>query len=49
MKQTVKFTHDWYYEFYKNNNIFILSIDQIKQYMNIANAQKLIWTQKLKK
>tara|TARA_B100001250_G_scaffold118554_2_gene100655 strand:+ start:3994 stop:5094 length:1101 start_codon:yes stop_codon:yes gene_type:complete len=49
MKQTVKFTHDWYFEFYKNKNIFILSRDQIKQYMNIANAQKLIWTQKLKK
>ena len=49
MQETVKFTNDWYADFYNNQNIFKLSTDQIKQYMNIAKTQKLIWTQNLKK
>ena len=44
-KDTVKFTSEWYYAFYKSKkNIFDLTMHQIDKYENIAREKGLVWT-----
>ena len=44
LNQTVQFTYDWYYNYYKNKKIFNFSKKQILEYMKIARSKKLVWT-----
>ena len=45
-KATIKFTSEWYYDFYKtNNSILDKTIDQISEYENIAKYKRLKWTE----
>ena len=45
-KATIKFTSEWYYDFYKtNNSILDKTIDQISEYENIAKYKGLKWTE----
>tara|TARA_B100001057_G_scaffold446114_1_gene484391 strand:+ start:23043 stop:24131 length:1089 start_codon:yes stop_codon:yes gene_type:complete len=43
LNQTIKFTYDWYYNYYKKNNIFDFSKKQVLEYMKIADKKKYIW------
>ena len=44
-KETIKFTSEWYYDFYKSeNNMFKKTLDQIEEYENMAIENKLRWT-----
>jgi CDP-glucose 4,6-dehydratase len=44
-KDTIKFTSEWYYDFYKTDkNILDTTLDQINEYENIAKQKVLKWT-----
>jgi CDP-glucose 4,6-dehydratase len=47
VKNTLKFTTDWYLNYYKNEdsqrNIYIFTVNQIKNYITIAKRKKLNW------
>ena len=45
-KDTIKFTSEWYYDFYKTkNNMLDKTLDQINRYENLAKRQSLKWTE----
>ena len=45
-EDTVKFTSEWYYDFYKKDNkIFDKTLDQITEYENRAKEKSLKWTE----
>jgi len=45
-KDTIKFTSEWYYDYYKNSgNIMTVTIKQISEYENIAKSKLLKWTE----
>jgi CDP-glucose 4,6-dehydratase len=45
-KDTIKFTSEWYYQFYKiDESILDKTLDQIDQYTSIAKSRGLIWTE----
>ena len=45
-KDTIRFTSEWYYDFYKSNkNILDKTIEQISEYEKIAKDKVLIWTE----
>jgi CDP-glucose 4,6-dehydratase len=44
-KDTIKFTSEWYYDFYKSdNNILDKTLEQIAEYENMAVGRGLQWT-----
>jgi len=44
--ETIKFTSEWYYYFYKNNqNIFDKTVEQITTYETMAIEKELKWTE----
>ena len=44
-RETIKFTSEWYYEYYKNDiDMMAKTISQINAYQNTANAKGLLWT-----
>lgn len=44
-KETIKFTSEWYYDFYKSEiNMFDKTLDQIEEYENMAIEKELRWT-----
>jgi len=44
-QDTIKFTSEWYYDYYKNgNNMMAKTIQQIGEYENIAKSKSLKWT-----
>ena len=44
-KETVRFTSDWYYDFYKNKiDMYTKTISQIEEYETFACKQDLLWT-----
>ncbi len=45
-KDTIKFTSEWYYDFYKSDrNIFDKTLEQISEYENMAKEKGLNWTE----
>ena len=43
---TIKFTSEWYYDFYKKNiSIYDKTINQIVEYENLAKEKVLLWTE----
>ena len=45
-KDTIRFTSEWYYDFYNgNNSIFDKTISQIQEYEYLANQKLLKWTE----
>jgi CDP-glucose 4,6-dehydratase len=45
-KDTIRFTSEWYYNFYKNDvNILNKTIEQITEYEDMAKEKGLIWTE----
>mgnify|MGYP006076119379 CR=1 FL=1 len=45
-QDTIKYTSEWYYNFYKNDtNMMDKTIQQISEYENIAKSKALIWTE----
>jgi CDP-glucose 4,6-dehydratase len=45
-KETIRFTSEWYYDFYNTDkNIFNITMEQIKEYENIAIEGRLAWTE----
>jgi CDP-glucose 4,6-dehydratase len=44
-QDTIKFTSEWYYDYYKNNgNMMAKTINQIVRYEEIAKTKLLKWT-----
>jgi len=44
-KETIRFTSEWYYDFYKKeNSIYEKTIEQIAEYENLALKKVLAWT-----
>ena len=45
-KDTIRFTSEWYYDFYKSNkNIHDKTLEQISEYENMAISKGLKWTE----
>ena len=45
-KDTIRFTSEWYYDFYKSeNDIFDKTLEQISEYENMAKEKELAWTE----
>lgn len=45
-KKTIKFTGEWYYNFYKTDyNMFNKTLEQITEFENLAKEKKLKWTE----
>ena len=45
-KETIKFTSEWYYNYYKNKkNILDKTLSQISEYESIAKKKGLAWTE----
>ena len=46
-KDTIKFTSEWYYDFYKNKdkNILDKTLEQISEYEDMASNRGLQWTE----
>ncbi|NOX16373.1 MAG: CDP-glucose 4,6-dehydratase [Epsilonproteobacteria bacterium] len=45
-KDTIRFTSEWYYDFYKNNsNILEKTLEQISEYESTAKNRELKWTE----
>jgi len=46
-KDTIRFTSEWYYYFYKNRdkNIFDKTLEQISEYEDMAKSKGLQWTE----
>jgi CDP-glucose 4,6-dehydratase len=45
-KNIIKFTSEWYYNFYKNNvDIHSFTLNQISEYEKLAKDKKLSWTE----
>ena len=43
--QTIRFTSEWYYDFYKNSaDMYAKTMEQIAEYEEIANKRELSWT-----
>tara|TARA_B110000046_G_scaffold65656_1_gene73245 strand:- start:1263 stop:2357 length:1095 start_codon:yes stop_codon:yes gene_type:complete len=44
-EQLINFTGNWYYEFYKKrHNMLQVTVDQIRDYVNIAKSNNIPWT-----
>lgn len=43
-KDTIKYTGEWYFDYYDNKNIYNKSISQIEDYETMAKKKGLIWT-----
>ena len=44
-QDTIKFTSEWYYDYYKNGaNMLVKTMSQIDEYHNIAHERRLPWT-----
>ena len=44
-KDTIKFTSEWYYDFYKTNqNMLDKTLSQIEEYENMAKEKGLLWS-----
>lgn len=44
--QTIRFTSEWYYDFYRSkNDIYFKTVQQIEEYQNFARGSKLLWTE----
>ena len=44
-KDTIRFTSEWYYDFYKSNkNIFSKTLNQISSFENIAKDKNISWS-----
>jgi CDP-glucose 4,6-dehydratase len=44
--ETIKFTSEWYYEYYKTkNNVFEKTLEQIDEYQQAAQKKNLKWTE----
>ena len=44
-KDTIKFTSEWYYDFYKTDmDMYEKTIEQIEEYENLARGRDLLWT-----
>jgi len=43
-KDTIKFTSEWYYDFYQKGLMFNKTLSQISEYENSAKAKNLKWT-----
>ena len=44
-QDTIKFTSEWYYDYYKNGaNMLVKTMSQIDEYYNIAHERRLPWT-----
>ena len=46
-KDTIRFTSEWYYDYYKNKDKSILdkTMEQISEYENMAKEKALKWTE----
>ena len=46
-KDTIRFTSQWYYDFYKNKdkNILDKTLEQISEYESMAISKELNWTE----
>lgn len=44
-EDTIKFTSEWYYDYYKQNLMFNKTLSQISEYENSAKAKNLKWTE----
>ena len=45
-KETIKFTSEWYYDFYKTDkNILDKTLEQIEEYETLAKGRNLVWTE----
>lgn len=45
-KDTIKFTSEWYYSFYKDNiNMYQKTLEQISEYEDLAKEKSLLWTE----
>jgi len=43
-QDTIKFTSEWYYDYYKNGaNMLVKTMSQIDEYHNIAHERRLPW------
>ena len=43
--ETIRFTNEWYYNFYQNIVMTDKTLDQIQEYQNVAKAKELTWTE----
>jgi CDP-glucose 4,6-dehydratase len=44
--QTIRFTSEWYYDFYRSEkDIYLKTIQQIQEYENLARKSQLAWTE----
>ena len=41
--QTMKFTAEWYKEYYNNSNMYEYTKQQIKDYISYAKSQNIKW------
>ena len=44
-KENIRYTSEWYYDFYNNQNMYDKTINQISEYESIASTQDLKWTE----
>jgi len=45
-RDTIRFTSEWYYDFYKNgNDIYSKTVEQIDEYEKLALEKQLVWTE----
>jgi len=43
-REVIKFTSEWYYDYYQKNSMFSKTLSQISEYESSAKAKKLKWT-----
>jgi CDP-glucose 4,6-dehydratase len=44
--QTIRFTSEWYYDFYRSEkDIYLKTVQQIQEYENLARESQLAWTE----
>jgi len=46
-KDTIRFTSEWYYNFYNNEgqNMLALTNEQIREYVSLAKEKEILWTE----
>lgn len=44
-KETIKFTSEWYYDFYKKSDMYQKTLGQIEEYEMKAHYKGLLWTE----
>ena len=44
-KDTIKYTSEWYYDYYQNSLMFDKTLNQISEYENYAKGRNLKWTE----